>query len=198
MRLKLADCFIPEKQEELPSHCWICASGNHIDGHHVDCLRGQLSSETVLLCRRCHQTYHTWGVGAFSPDTTGKSVELENKRREILRSLPAGHPQRRRAEYLGEIQPLKLEDVRRSGYWYRKWGIKLPPKERALRAERVPFRLPMAPPLCGEEWLSQHMRDFTTEDIAALAIEIACDGKTVSASLADKRGTVKKAVICLR
>jgi len=170
---------------ELAKVCWICGSGNHVDEHHLDCLRGKLSSETLPLCRRCHQTYHTWGVGAFSPDTTEKAVVVENKYREILRSLPADHPERLKAESRGQLNPLKLEEVKRSRYWYRKWGIKPPPREKQGHIEQrhiVKFRLPNSPPLCGEEWLSQHQRDFTPEDIAALGIEIACDGRQIAHS----------------
>ena len=41
----------------------------------------------VPLCRRCHRTLHDWDIGTFSPDTTEKALEVENKRREI-RGLP--------------------------------------------------------------------------------------------------------------
>jgi len=172
--------------------CWVCGSGNHVDEHHIDCRKGELSSETVPLCRRCHQTYHIWGVGAFSPDTTEKALELENKRREILRSLPSDHPQRRRAEYLGKIQPLKLEDVRRSTYWYRKWGIKPPRKEKVIAAV-APFKLPQNPPLCGEDWLREHLNDHTLEEIRTLAIEVSYGGRHLArVEVGSKRGALKK------
>jgi len=175
--------------------CQICSSTNHVDEHHLDCRRGAISPETVPLCRRCHQTYHIWGVGAFSPDTTAKAVEIENRRREILRSLPVDHPERRRAEHLGIIEPLKLEEVRRSRYWYRKWGIKPPRKERISREEitRLPFKLPRKPPLCGEDWLREHLNSHTPEEIQALAIEVSCDGRKVTrVEASSKRGTLKK------
>jgi hypothetical protein len=173
--------------------CYVCSSNKYVDDHHVDCLKGKLSPETVPLCRRCHQTYHIWGVGTFSPDTTGKALEVENRRREILRSLPPSHPQRRRAEYLGELCPLKLGDVRRSWYWYKKWGIAPPirEKEKAL-VRRMPFRIPSSPALCGEHWLREHLHDHSPAEIAALTIEVACDNRWLPpVSLANKRGAVK-------
>jgi len=150
----------------------------------------------VPLCRRCLRTYHDGGVGAFSPDTTEKALEVENKRREILRSLPPDHPQYHRAEHLGILSPLKLEDVKRSRYWYKKWGIKPPRKERvkAEAAAGIPFRI-MSNPLCGLAWLSEHRRDHTPEEIGALSIEVSHDGRELPlVSVSDKRGTVKKMV----
>jgi len=120
------------------------------------------------------------------------ALELENKRREILRSLPSDHPQRRRAEYLGKIQPLKLEDVRRSTYWYRKWGIKPPRKEKVIAAV-APFKLPQNPPLCGEDWLREHLNDHTLEEIRTLAIEVSYGGRHLArVEVGSKRGALKK------
>jgi len=157
-------------------------------------MKGALSPETVPLCRRCHRTYHDWGVGAFSPDTTEKALEVENKRREILRSLPSDHPlyQSLRFSRQEAQTPLKLEDVRRSRYWYKKWGITPPRRE---RVKRVPLKMPSSPPLCGEDWLRTHLADHTPEEIAALAIEVGCDHRWLPpVSLAAKRGTVKATV----
>lgn len=174
--------------------CEICGSGNHVDNHHLDCLGGQLSPETVPLCRRCHKTYHIWGVGAFSPDTTEEAVEVENKRREILRSLLPEHPLYQKLSFSRqEAQTsLKLEDVRRSWYWYRKWGIK-PPREERAKAKAVAFRLPNSPPLCGEEWVRSHLNDYTPEEIGVLAIEVACDGRWMAPiEASSKKGSLKK------
>ena len=174
--------------------CSVCSSNRFVDDHHYDCRGGELSPETLPLCRRCHQTYHIWGISAFSPDTTEKALVIENRRREILHSLPPDHPQRRRAQYLGELSPLKLEDVRHSRYWYRKWGIKPPRKEKErVFTQKMLFRLPMSPALCGEEWLCQHQKDYTPEEIGALTIEVAYDDRQLlPVSLADKRGVLKK------
>jgi hypothetical protein len=176
--------------------CCICSSNKHVDDHHYDCLYGMLSPETVPLCRRCHQTYHIWGIGSFSPDTTEKALEVENKRREILRSLEHGHPQRRRAEYLGELSPLKLEDVRRSGYWYKKWHITPPSRsERKKPSRGIKVRIPREPSLCGEGWLQEHLNDHTPEEIGTLVIEIASNDRWLPpVSVADKRGKVKAVV----
>ena len=104
-------------------NCEICPSDRYLDNHHIDCQRGTLSPETTKLCRRCHRTYHNWGIGAFSPDTTAKALEMENKRREILRSLPVGHPAYQ------NLPPMKLEDIKRSAYWYKKHHL-TPPQTR--------------------------------------------------------------------
>lgn len=170
--------------------CYICSSRKFVDNHHYDCLEGKLSPETVPLCRRCHRTYHDWGVGAFSPDTTEKALEVENKRREILRSLPPEHP------FYNNLPPMKLEDVERSNYWYKKHGI---PRPYVPGLNLVPFRLPNGPPLCGDDWLKEHLTDYTPEEIAAQTIEIACDNKWLPpVSVADKKGTVKALVKKLR
>jgi len=131
-------------------------------------------------------TYHVWGVGSFSPDTTEKALEVENKRREILRSLPVGHPERR------DLPPMKLDDVSRSRYWYKKHGIAPPPLGRKERSGVVPFKIPNNPPLCGEDWLKAHLKDHTPEEIGALAIEISCGERQMPpVKTSDKRGKVK-------
>jgi len=123
---------------------------------------------------------------------------VENKRREILRSLPLDHPEYRRAKFLGILSPLKMEDVKRSSYWYKKWGIKPPRKER-VKATSIPFKIPNSPPLCGEDWLSEHLDDHTPEEIEALSIEITCDDRQLRpVSVSNKRGTVKTMVRRLR
>lgn len=163
--------------------CYICSSTKFVDNHHYDCREGKLSPETVPLCRRCHRTYHDWGIGAFSPDTTKKASEIENKRREILRSLPPDHP------FYKNLPPMKLEDVEHSSYWYKKHGIPRP---------RVPG-LHYGPPLCGEDWLKEHLTDHTPKEIAAQTIEIACDGRRLPpVSLADRKGAVRVMVRRLR
>jgi len=156
--------------------CYICSSNKFVDNHHYDCQGGKLSPETVPLCRRCHITYHDWDVEAFSPDTTDKALEVENKRREIL-----------------HLPPMKSEDIRRSSYWYKKHDITPPSSLGRKKPSReiMPFRIPINP-LCGEDWLRAHLTDHTPEEIGALTIEIGCDNKQLSTvSVADKRGTVK-------
>ena len=86
--------------------CYICGSTHFVDKHHYDCKEGSISPETVPLCRRCHRTYHDWGIAAFSPDTTERALEVENKRR-LIYHLPL----------------MKMTDIQRSSYWGKKWGI---------------------------------------------------------------------------
>ena len=164
--------------------CYICSSDRYVDNHHYDSRWVKLSPETGPLCRRCHRTYHDWGIGAFSPDTTAKAIEVENKRREILRLLPPDHPAYR------NLPPMKLEDVRRSRYWYKKWGIKPPRKERVKVG--LSFKIPNPPTLCGDDWLKEHLHEHTPEEIEALTIEVACGERRLPPiSVSDKRGTIK-------
>ena len=172
--------------------CYICSSSKFVDNHHYDCCEGKVSPEIVPLCRRCHRTYHDWGIGAFSPDTTERALEVENKRREISRSLPPDHP-----SFLN-LPPLKLEDVERSDYWYKKHGIPRPSHLGRKKPQGVWSRIP-SNPLCGNEWLMFHFLDHSREEIEALTIEIACDNKwQPPVSVADKRGKVKAVVRRLR
>ncbi len=172
-----------------PKKCYICPSDRFVDDHHYDCQEGKLSPETVPLCRRCHRTYHDWGIGCFSPDTTEKALEVENKGREILRSLPTNHPSYR------NLPPMRLEDVERSRYWYKKWHIAPPSylrRKKPLSVSLPPLRFPHGNPLCGDDWFMAHLGDHTSEEIEALTIEIACDNRWLSpVSVADEKGTVK-------
>ncbi|MFH0913862.1 MAG: hypothetical protein V1849_01055 [Chloroflexota bacterium] len=86
--------------------CYVCGSTKFVDKHHLDCREGEVSGEVIPLCRRCHRSYHDFGVGCFSPSTTGRILEVENRRRVIVGL------------------PLMLEsEIHRSGYWRGKWGI---------------------------------------------------------------------------
>ena len=87
--------------------CYICGSLRYVDQHHYDCKEGSISPETVPLCRRCHRTYHDWGIGSFSPDTTTKALEVENYRRKIY-NLPL----------------ITEADIHHTNYWRKKWGIR--------------------------------------------------------------------------
>lgn len=103
--------------------CYCCLSVRFVDEHHYDCKEGKISPETVPLCRRCHRTYHDLGVNAFSPDTTTKILEVENKRREIFR-----------------LSPMKESDIRRSQYYLKKWGSNAPKK---VKVVKVSSQLPL-------------------------------------------------------
>jgi hypothetical protein len=170
--------------------CWICSSNKHVDNHHYDCQKGKLSPETVPLCRRCHRTYHDFGIGSFSPDTTAKALEIENKRREILRSLPSDHIRYQ------NLPPLKLEDVKRSGYWDKKHGIAPPsPLKKRGKVKLFQFRIPNSPVLCGEKWLQEHVHDHTPEEISALSMEIGCGSRWLPpVTLANKKTEIKAAI----
>jgi len=176
--------------------CYICGSDRFIDNHHFDCCEGELSPETSPLCRRCHRTYHDFGVASFSPDTTLKAIEIENRRREILRSLPVDH------EFYLNLPPLTLGDVmkKRTNYWYQKWGANpwrmvaspLPLLRAQKISRKVPFKIPNNPPLCGQDWLYAHLRDHTPEEIEALSIQITAIGKSLPpVKVSDKKGLVK-------
>lgn len=54
-------------------------------------------------------------------------------------------------------------------------------------------------PLCGLDWLRQHLPDHTHAEIEALTIEIGYNGRTLPpVPAADQRGTVKTIVRGLR
>jgi hypothetical protein len=167
--------------------CWICSSSKYVDDHHIDCCRGDISPEIVPLCRRCHRTYHDFGIGSFSPDTTEKALEVENKRREIWNAS---------GKFAIHEPPLKLEDVKRSGYWYKKHGIAPPhPLKKRAKVKLFQFRIPNSPVLCGEKWLQEHVHDHTPEEISALSMEIGCGSRWLPpVTLADKKTEVKAAI----
>ena len=105
-------------------NCWICNSDKFIDNHHYDCREGELSAETVPLCRRCHRTYHDLGVERFDDKYLDKAIEIENKKRQIIHSN-LKDPQK-------PLCLLKREDVLRSDYWNKIHGIRMatkPPRE---------------------------------------------------------------------
>ena len=113
--------------------CYICSSAKHVDDHHVDCQYGEVSPDTVPLCRRCHRTYHDLGVEWFDDEVLDRAIEVENMHREIF-----GEP------------PLERKDIVRSDYWYKKHGIKRPGET----IEKVlPLVRPGMEPLCGQAWL---------------------------------------------
>ena len=104
-------------------NCEICGSDRFIDAHHYDCREGEISPETINLCRRCHRTYHDLGVEWFDNDKIDKAIEIENKRREIIYTTLT-HPK--------PLVFLEKKDIQRSDYWNKIHGIrkrKQPPKE---------------------------------------------------------------------
>ncbi len=90
-------------------NCEICGNDRFIDVHHYDCQEGKISPETIMLCRRCHRTYHDRGIGWFDDDNLDKAIEIENKRREIIGS---------------KLKLLQRQDIQRSDYWNKIHGIK--------------------------------------------------------------------------
>jgi len=80
--------------------CYVCSSPSFVDDHHYDCAKGMISKETVPLCRRCHRTYHSYGVRWFEDEYLDRILEIENKRREIC-----------------GIRLKKREDIKRTKYW---------------------------------------------------------------------------------
>lgn len=120
--------------------CYICGKDcAHGDSHHVDCTHGDISDETVLLCRRCHRTYHDLGVEWFDDEYLDKALEIENKRRAIY-GLPL----------------MERKDVKRTDYWYKKHGIRF--LDLIHQFERKCIA-----PLCGWEWLESHEGDICPE-----------------------------------
>lgn len=99
--------------------CEICRSDRFVDVHHYDCKEGKISPETIILCRRCHRTYHDLGVEWFDDGIIDRAIQMENRRREIVY-----------ANLQTPTKPLlllKREDIRRSDYWNKIHGIKSKP-----------------------------------------------------------------------
>lgn len=109
--------------------CEICGSCRFVEAHHYDCLEGKLSPETIMLCRRCHRTYHDRGIGWFDDEFLGKAIEMENKHREI--------------SWLKPYSLLRHEDIERSDYWNKTHGVKKPrkPLRETREAKQLGFNL---------------------------------------------------------
>lgn len=164
--------------------CYICSSNKYVDDHHYDCREGKLSPETVPLCRRCHRTYHNFGVDWFDDEYLDKAIELENRRRQIVY-----------ASLKNPVNPLELlkrEDIRRSAYWNKQHGIPTSRLGKMRPSKKIPFRIPNSPAICGDDWLKAHLEDYTPEEIGALSIEIGYDNRWLSpVATTGKKGTVK-------
>ena len=186
--------------------CFICGSENHIDNHHYDCCHGQVSAETVPLCRRCHRTYHDLGLEWFDDEFLDRAIELENRRRAILDKVVT--KQKLSPPYPGLPVPYRLRNLTppfptvckeeamagRSDYWYEKHGIK-PPKVEQKKPSKVEQKKPPKVPLCGAEWLAAHLKDHTIEEIEALGIQVSADGKKAAEIKAgEKKGTIKRRI----
>ncbi len=111
---------MPELLEVDKRTCAICGSDSFVDAHHFDCREGKISPETIMLCRRCHRTYHDRGIEWFDDDKLDKAIEIENKHREIL-NLDRLNEGRKPLSYQ---QPLRREDILRSNYWTKIHGVR--------------------------------------------------------------------------
>lgn len=181
--------------------CYICGKERapaHMDNHHVDCTYGAISDETVPLCRRCHRTYHDLGVEWVDDKYLDKAIELENRRRKITY-----------ANLKDPVIPLHLlerKDIVRSDYWYKKHGIKVRQIESLKEVDKFvePSKIPclaeqfvqkLIDPLCGWDWLKQHINDTYPEQW----IEISFDDKVIAKVEAPaKRGTIRKVMAIVR
>ncbi len=155
----------------MSEKCYICPSTTALDDHHIDCMHGELSPETVPLCRRCHRTYHDLGLEWFEDEFLDKAIELENRRREIINSkkFTPPYPGISVPYSLRNVSPLPMVDkaeviANRSDYWYEKHGLHKP--ARTKREISVSGRNSdgylgrgrryqgCMEPLCGKEWLA--------------------------------------------
>jgi len=55
-------------------------------------------------------------------------------------------------------------------------------------------RYTISQPLCGLDWLKQHLKDHTHIEVEALTIQLSLDGKSLTVKASDKRGIVKEVV----
>jgi hypothetical protein len=140
--------------------CYICATTKHLDNHHVDCQHGAVSPDTVLLCRRCHRTYHNCGIEWFDDELLDRAIELENMHRKAVSS-----PKRL----------LEKKDIIRSDYWYKKHGVKRPKPIYVMLSSLV--RPGIVEPLCGWAWLEENKGKVYPEQ----GITIFFNGKTLLA-----------------
>ena len=152
--------------------CYICQSTKYVDDHHYDCQEGALSPETVPLCRRCHRTYHDLGVEWFEDEYLDKAIEIENKRRAIYNAnLEYFEKERaaRAAQFpwspwlkkpITPLPLLKREDIQRTAYFNKKHGLPQKNKEKGSRTPPFTFHLPHGEPLCGWEWVNEHLYDL--------------------------------------
>ena len=123
--------------------CEICGSEKFVDAHHYDCREGEISSETILLCRRCHRTYHAFGIEWFDDEYLDKAIELENRHREIYNANLEYFEKERTAKAaqfpwsqmlkkpITPLPLLKREDIKRPAYWNKIHGLKT--SRRSLR-----------------------------------------------------------------
>ncbi len=141
--------------------CYVCGGNSSVDEHHYDCQYGKISPETVPLCRRCHRTYHNYGVNWFEDEYLDLILDVENKRRVLF-----GRPL------------IEGKDVQRSNYWNKKHGIKknitfdsdskrfiqegisTENDTKGSQTPVFPFHLPRGEPLCGHEWVYEHLYDL--------------------------------------
>lgn len=129
--------------------CEICGSDRFVDAHHYDCKEGKLSAETIMLCRRCHRTYHDRGIEWFDDEKIDKAIEIENKRREIRNAHLEELNQDRlvgvtKFPYYSWLRKpilpeslLRREDIVRSDYWNKIHGVKKhrqPPRDAASQS----------------------------------------------------------------
>ena len=155
--------------------CYICSSAEYVDDHHVDCQYGEVSPDTVPLCRRCHRTFHDLGVEWFDDELLDRAIEVENMRRKIF-----GEP------------PLEKRDIIRSDYWYKKHGIKRP---QPFPEIDIPLIRPGIEPLCGWPWLEENKsKAYPQQDI-----EVFHNGKRLLVlSSTDKHRTIRAVMTMAR
>lgn len=123
--------------------CYICSSNKYVDGHHYDCQEGKISPDKVPLCRRCHRTYHDLGIEWFDDEFLDRAIEIENRRRAIF-----------------GLAPMRRADIKRSDYFNKTHGL---PETKETKGSRTPaftFHLPHGEPLCGWQWVHEHMYDL--------------------------------------
>lgn len=155
--------------------CYICQSAKRIENHHIDCSEGEISDETIPLCKRCHRTYHDLGVEWFDDEVLDKAIELENRRRALF-----------------GLSPLRREDIKRSDYWYKKHGTKRPRIPQRATLNEIKRRcFPHGDPLCGWDWMHKHLGDEYPEP----RMELAYDGELIATLTGKpKRGFIRAIV----
>lgn len=116
------------------------------------------------------------GIHMFEDDLLDKAIEVWNKTQALLG------------------RPLMTKDkIERSNYWLKKHGIKGGEDRRGVQTVAFPFHFPHGEPLCGWDWVNEHLYDLLDY---IPKIEVRGPGVNLAVNISNKRelGKVSKAL----
>jgi len=110
----------------------------------------------------------------FDDDLLDKAIEVWNKTQALLN------------------RPLITKDeIVRSKYWLKKHGIKGGEDRRGSQTPTFPFKLPNGEPLCGWDWVNEHLYDLL-DYVPRIEIVSPSLNLSVNINSAKKMGEVSK------